>query len=131
MNMSIQALALDRIRYSLGMMGRESGFTGTQMQSFNSLPLYIPEYQRWSMSLNRIVGTRPPEMPRTIPGALDPGFRREASTALSKGRSGVESFVSAPVFQKSWDTIAGEVDPWKKWANTWLAWDTSQKNLPK
>jgi hypothetical protein len=130
MTQSIQALAMDRLRSSVRSLSRETGFQSRPVVgSFAYAPLYIPEYQRWSMGQQRVVGFAPPQMPN-IRGALQPGLMSEANKAVSQGRSGVERFASAGVFRQSWNSIGTEVSPWKKWAQDWLTWNDKQKELP-
>ena len=62
-NMSLQALAMNRIRDSVMTMSRETGFRERPIEQFAQAPLYIPEYRQWSNTLGRLVGTDAPAAP--------------------------------------------------------------------
>lgn len=66
--MSLQALAMQRIRDSVVTLSRETGFKERPVEQFTQAPLYIPKYQQWSSTLGKIVGTAPPTAPTYVGG---------------------------------------------------------------
>lgn len=62
-NMSLQALAMNRIRDSVMTMSRETGFRERPIEQFAQAPLFIPQYRQWSNTLGRLVGTDAPTAP--------------------------------------------------------------------
>lgn len=61
--MSIQALAMQRIRDSVMTLSRETGFRERPVEAFAQAPLFIPQYRQWSNTLGRLVGTNAPTGP--------------------------------------------------------------------
>ena len=63
--MSIQSLAMQRIRDSVASLSRETGFRERPIEQFSQAPLFIPQYRQWSNTLGRMVGTDAPSGPIT------------------------------------------------------------------
>jgi hypothetical protein len=135
MTQSIQALAMDRLRSSVRSLSRETEFQNRPVVGpFSYAPLYIPEYQRWSMGQQRVIGVAPPRMP-TGPGGFAgfEGFRTGYTKAASQGREAMERAVRNPNmgpsgYKRSDDQAI--VRPWYQWGLDWLKWEESQRNLP-
>lgn len=140
--MSIQALAMQRIRDSVASLSRETGFRERPVEAFAQAPLYIPQYQQWSNTLGKLVGLPPPTRP------TQPSYRRGAAGASRFGYRG-GSFQSvagelAYLNQKSvmgpWAMNAGvfanygEYQTYRQslidYQKNYEAWQQAQRTLP-
>lgn len=126
---SIQSLAMQRIRDSVTTLSRETGFRERPVEQFSQVPLYIPEYQRWSKTLGAVVGSAPPSQPKFRSFSEWSGMVWEgAKTAAEKAtKAGTEMTTARSLSQ--WKNIP-EYGPWIKYLEEYTNWQTSQRTLP-
>lgn len=128
--MSIQALAMQRIRDSVTTLSRETGFRERSVEQFSQVPLYIPEYQRWSKTLQSIVGTPPPTLPEFKPSPSYTRYdydstRLTAEATIKAGRHAEQARLYHEYGQRY-----PQLAPWGKYLDEYIRWQTSQRTLP-
>lgn len=137
--MSIQSLAMQRIRDSVMTLSRETGFRERPVEAFSQAPLYIPQYQQWSNTLGKLVGTPAP----TAPEFARPGWRslRSASgVARQTSRDGVPFvnmpgiYANRPKEYQAWidraRAITSQAEAWSTYDVAYANWQQAQRNLP-
>lgn len=131
-NMSLQALAMSRIRDSVMTMSRETGFRERPVESFSQAPLYIPQYQQWSNTLNKIVGTPPPTMPQELQGydmnTRSPWeYHGQWFKMQPYQRQGRTELRQIPISKAEGIKWSGLIQGWK---SEYASWEQAQRNLP-
>ena len=135
--MSIQSLAMQRIRDSVVTLSRETGFRERPVEQFIQAPLYIPKYQQWSNTQQKLVGTAPPTaMPTFMGGNLRvfSGASRSASTAISmlQGTYTGQPTQTVESILRGLETsrYGRETRPWASYIREYQAWQQAQRSLP-
>lgn len=150
--MSIQSLAMQRIRDSVVTLSRETGFRERPVEQFSQAPLFIPQYRQWSNTLGRLVGTPEPTRPKR-PAGMSPSSSRqyesfmkqvEDATAVLRGETvmrpdryvvGRNRTVFTPGGQLTYEQArselrGGHARPWLNWLDQYSNWLQAQRNLP-
>ena len=135
--MSIQALAMQRIRDSVTTLSRETGFRERSVEQFSQVPLYIPEYQRWSMSLQSIVGTAPPTQPKFLTNTRAGSWiEQKVATAMKSGTEIKTASLLKEVARMGsdprWGIVKEDPELMKvaKYLEEYVSWQASQRTLP-
>lgn len=139
--MSIQSLAMQRIRDSVVTLSRETGFRERPVEQFAQAPLYIPKYQQWSSTLNKIVGTPMPSLAQPVfTGGAGNRFwaaRNQAMTAMSilqgtyvPGAGQQPQTVEDILRGLETSRYGRETRPWANYVREYQAWQQAQRTLP-
>lgn len=158
--MSIQSLAMQRIRDSVMTMSRETGFRERPVEQFTQAPLYIPpgmqwsqqagkvisEYQQWSNTLGRLVGTPEPTRPIMPWSIKKPAQSRMYKSAVQSAEDAAKilrgetvmrpSTDGMPEYKLTYEQAVSEVSrrpsarPWLSWLDRYSSWLQAQRSLP-
>lgn len=133
--MSIQSLAMQRIRDSVITLSRETGFRERPVEQFAQAPLYIPQYQQWSNTQQKLVGMAPPSAPnRRVykSRGLNFGTVEEELGYLSRvDRTGRPwaMFQSVGTFSNMAD-YRSYMQSLQNYQTNYAAWQQAQRTLP-
>jgi hypothetical protein len=131
--MSIQSLAMQRIRDSVVTLSRETGFRERPVEQFSQAPLYIPQYQQWSNSLGQLVGTPAPTRPSYTDWSQQ--YRRDNPQPMAGDRRGTGNIfadyarMTAPYawqqsMNRAWQTKMSQ------YQTEYRSWQQAQRTLP-
>lgn len=153
--MSIQSLAMQRIRDSVVTLSRETGFRERPVEQFSQAPLFIPQYRQWSNTLGQMVGTDAPSGPvtpylsrrsavqhweraskigekalRALKGETVMG---DPMTVWTRGRRSYTLPAQATTYEALRSQLAREGwagSPWLTYLDEYSKWQQAQQGLP-
>lgn len=129
--MSIQSLAMQRIRDSVVTLSRETGFRERPVEQFSQAPLYIPSYQQWSNTQQKLVGTPPPTKPTVNRPKFAAWLAAESWIAnFGETAYGLRGPYSYNTGQYSASEIRARESAWRSYESEYAAWQQAQRSLP-